>query len=368
MASWKILSGWRRPKWQHPDPAVRRRALLELGAGAGEAAEILRRLADDEAAEVREVAVKRLDDVEVLRRRLTDDPEPSVRGAAAVRYRQLLIAGLPSEAAIAELARCSDTAIPTHVARRARAPEVRRAALLRVESLAVLMEAALHDDDPDVRRNAVDRLETPEALETLLRRIEAHEETVHDPALEATVRSRLTALTDHDAVALCREMEALAEGEWSDALQARRRELAARWRALPPPIPKEMAERFRRATTACLLRRPPEHAAATHLKQKLLELLENPSACAEEWSVQLHALSRGVRTLCGAHPDEARSRVLFQTAHHHAPATAAVLEAPEENAHHVSALLQAAAAAAAQGDLTTARANLEEAQGLLNEE
>ncbi len=362
MASWKLLSGWRKPRWQHPDPAVRRRALLELGAGHADAAEILSALVEDSAAEVREVAIKRIDDITAVRRALTDDPDASVRTAAAVRYRQLLISSLPADAAAAELACCPDTTVPGHVARRARAAEVRRAALVYVESHSVLVEAALHDDNPAVRREAVARIDDPATLQELIEQAAARDS--HAPAdITETARERLASLTDHSPLELCREMEELACGEWSDSVHARRREITARWRALTHTPPAEVAARFRRASTRCLLQRPPENTPISHLCRKLEELLSDRTGHTEEWTPRLESLSRGVLTLRGAHPDEARARILLQAGRRPVAESAG---GADERAQRLSDLLQAAASAAAGGDVATARSNIEEARGLLD--
>lgn len=168
MATWNPLRGWLRPRWQNPDPDVRRRAAMELKPDDPETDAILATLADDDAVTVREAALKRIADLDILRRHLDADPAPAARTAASVRYRQVLIGSLSTDDAVEELARCPDATILGHVARQARQPQVRRAALARIETRSLIIEAALHDDDPDVRLHALDQLQDRAALQRLI--------------------------------------------------------------------------------------------------------------------------------------------------------------------------------------------------------
>lgn len=175
MPSWKRLTGVFAPRWRSGDPATRRKAAMELTAEDPESRSILEALIHDPAPPVREAAIKRFDDLATLRTFHESDPDAGVRSAAGIRYRQLLVADTPAEAAAAELERCDDPTVAAHVAQQGRDPAVRRVAIERLETPAVLLEVALHDGDAENRRRAVQALDDPQALTKLERRAGARQ-------------------------------------------------------------------------------------------------------------------------------------------------------------------------------------------------
>jgi len=78
-----MLTRFFKPKWQHPNASVRRRALEELAA---DAEDILSEAArSDPDPEVRCVALKRLKDVLLLEDIIARDKNPRVKEAARQR-------------------------------------------------------------------------------------------------------------------------------------------------------------------------------------------------------------------------------------------------------------------------------------------
>ena len=342
MAHWRTLPGLFGPRWRHPDPATRRRAAMELDPAQPESAEALAALIEDPAPPVREAAAKRCHDLATLRRLRRDDPDASVRTAATVRYRQRLVADVPAEVVAAELSRCDDPPVAAHIAQQGRTPAVRRAALAQLEQAQVIVEVALHDDDPDTRLHAVEQLDDPKSLRALAERArglapevaEAAERRLHPPepqpaaevgtARDDAVHTEAPPATADEpappstgaAASLANAMTGLAEGGWWPGFHARRRALMARWRELDEPRPPALSERFRQATQAALMQQPRNHGGdATRTRLQLEQLLteiegqEDPARAAGQ---RLEALSRSVAELAGDHPDEARARILLQ--------------------------------------------------------
>ena len=139
------------------EPAARARAVA-----AGEAGECaLRRLvARDPDAGVRQAAVRRLQDLVILRQVFETDADAAVRETARARYRQLLAGGdrLAFSYRRAALQACPDHQIIAHVARSAREPALRMAALGRVDEAGLLAEVHAHDPVARVRARAAERL------------------------------------------------------------------------------------------------------------------------------------------------------------------------------------------------------------------
>lgn len=382
-------------------------------------------LIEDPSPPVREAAIKRCDDLATLRSVRQEDPDASVRTAATVRYRQRLLGDEPPERVAAELARCEDPTLVAHVAQQGRTATLRRIAIDALEQTTVLIEVALHDDDPDTRLYAVERLQDPAALEQLAERArtlapevaaaaerrhhggtaaappqtppsqpaatepERHEPAPSPPSPEAPAPSPTSAEamaqaahTHPRAERLCRVMEALADGGWWPGFHARRRALLDQWRSLDPPPPEPLAFRFREATVAALMQQPKNHGGeATRARLELEGLLE--AACAAEEdpasaiSQRLEAFTRSLGELSGDHPDEARARICLQRlgrlvpqvrplrAHH------AGRQPPAPRRRFTIALnraLEAAEQAVSAGALREARRHLQAARRALDQE
>ncbi|MEX0372174.1 hypothetical protein [Spiribacter roseus] len=146
-----------RPDIHAPDPASRRAAIDAAVVGHN----ALRRVVThDPDRGVRCAAIRRLQDLIILRQVCESESDEVVREAARVRYRQLLSGGDTLDIGYrhAALKACSDAQIIAHVARSAREPSLRRAALGLIDEWGLLEEIRCHDPDPTVRSAAADRL------------------------------------------------------------------------------------------------------------------------------------------------------------------------------------------------------------------
>lgn len=250
-----FLDRFLKPKWQHPDPQVRKQGLLKLEPNQPHDLDILHRLAaEDSDADVRRTAVKRLSDFERLRQRASQDPDAGVREVATARYRQLLGGG--AEGAdlalrLRELERCEGEAVLAYVARRGREPELRAAALERLDNEHVLEEIVLNDAVPRLRQQALARLQEPAALERVAERMREK-----DRKLARAARERLSELEQASEAAaqaererreLCAAMEALSAGERARGEFLR---LCNRWEQVAGAVTEPLAQRFEQARAA----------------------------------------------------------------------------------------------------------------------
>ncbi|AUB83945.1 DUF349 domain-containing protein [Candidatus Thiodictyon syntrophicum] len=149
--------------------------LLELALGRGDRG-------------VRLDALRRLTSLPHLRAILTDDDDAAVREIAFARYRSLLAGTEGAELSLAdrlaELAAVADLRLLEHLAREGTDGPVRRAAIERIASPAVLADCALHDSLTANRGAAVARLEDRQCLEQVVRQIGKKDKAVYRVARE----------------------------------------------------------------------------------------------------------------------------------------------------------------------------------------
>ena len=280
-----MLSRFFKPKWQHSDAAVRRRALLELGDDGGE---IVMELAlNDPDTEVRCVALKRVSNLLLLERVLADAKNPRVREQARERLMGLIAGSEPglSAAQRAEaLRRNEDSRLLEHVAREGCDAGLRSLAVVRVSRQPLLVELAISDPAIDVRLLALQRVEAAEHLQQLCKQARGRDKRLYraarerrDQCLEAEQRP----LQIQQAFAdLCTRAEALLKSSSAEAAEAALAPLQKQWlQWVAEAAPQEVyLDRFAEAVAAIGGMQQVQQQQAAALERDALAITERLQA------------------------------------------------------------------------------------------
>ncbi len=135
----------------------------------------------------RRTAISQLQNLALLRQMLADDADSSVREAASTRYCQLLCDGnldISLASRLDELARSDDPHLIERIAVEAMLPELRQAALERVQSADVLVQCAVRDALAANRHLAITQLHDKLALEQVAQQIGKKDKTIYRLARE----------------------------------------------------------------------------------------------------------------------------------------------------------------------------------------
>ncbi len=235
------------------DRFLKKRRAAAAAAAAPPSQESLRELARGHADPgVRLDAVRRLADLAFLRDLLSGDGDAPLRELASVRYRHLVAgsedAGLDLNARLAELPLIQDPWTIAHLAREAREPELRRAALERVTFQETLIECAVQDPVAAIRGSALARIEDRTALEQVARR-----SAKKDKAVYRTAREKLRLIAEREeeprriraqCADLCERAERLGHLENWTQDRALLEHLDRQWTEIAPRAEPELAERF----------------------------------------------------------------------------------------------------------------------------
>ncbi|MDR2011694.1 MAG: DUF349 domain-containing protein [Rhodanobacter sp.] len=263
----KIPGFFHKPRWLSKDAATRRQAVLH-DTDAELLAQLARMAKEDPDADVRIAALKRQADPGVAQSLARDDADPNVRAQAHALWMSLLTGTHAASPPLSERVRLlkvqDDTELFERVARHAREPELRQAALERITRPALLIERALEDPDVGIRLALVERIDD----ETLLARI-AERARKSDKQVNRHARERIDALRiargddatlEQRARALCERMERLVREAADADTEA---ELAARWSEVETVAPSALRVRFDAARHLLLAsRQPPAVAGA----------------------------------------------------------------------------------------------------------
>ncbi len=240
-----MFSSLTRPKWEHPDPAVRRRAIERKDLPDDALAKIA---SDDDEPELRCAAIERLQDLDVLIA-LRDRDAHTPAGECANRRVRSLLAGPLEEGPVLEhrlraIQHVQDAGLAEYLARAANSADVRRAALQRVASLDVLCEVAANDPVPVIRDLAFGRIDSPEGWKRV-----AREARGRDKGLARTAQTRLD---EHErlrvqrstATSLCEQLELLAEQPPAREQRTRYAQIEQQWRTTACDVGDEIQKRY----------------------------------------------------------------------------------------------------------------------------
>lgn len=264
----KLFARFRRPLWEHPETPRRAEAVRSETAP-----ELIRLLptiaASDTAAEVRRAAIARIDSAETLLGLLAAEKDSACREAILGRVRARLLDAKVPATERQQLA--SHASLPAELAETmaesAPEPELREAAVLRLNKPGLLQRRCLKDPDPALRLRLLERI----ADEATLERI-AEAARGQDKALSRRAREKADALKlargdagaiTHRALQLGTAFDALARSLPADA--------DAQLAALDAEV-EQLAPRL----DASLLRRLQGHAASARAAVEALKTAHLP--------------------------------------------------------------------------------------------
>ncbi|MDC8804921.1 DUF349 domain-containing protein [Halomonas pacifica] len=257
MSGW-IASGWLRrwlaPRWQHPDPEIRRQAAFKLAPGKPTDQRALERLAGDRDAGVRQAALSRLTDPRPLLAWLdTDSNTPELRR----RLGELLCGrdgDLPLTERLPLVADLDDAELLETLAFEGDNQQLRLAALARLDDESRLIRQACDNGIAGVRRAAAERV-TSEAGLTRLAREAKRDKQVARRARKALAARRADAAQARQAQAererLLHALEQQAQGPWEPLYAGRLRHLQREWESLQAPSTPAQESRYQEACLRC---------------------------------------------------------------------------------------------------------------------
>lgn len=260
------LSGFlNKPRWQAKEAAVRR-----AGVAEDDDAELLANLSSiarqDPDPGVRSAALKRLAEPGLAQRIAQEDADQGVR-ADAKRLWFDLLAGIhakaPSPTECTRLLRAQDdAALIEHIARNATDANLRAAALARVTRVSLLAERATADASPELRLAALERIDDEALLDRLAERTRKSDKRVSRRASERADALRIARgdsdVAENVARALCERLERLVREPDAEAVA----EIDRQWTVIEERASERLRARFRSAHALLSASREPRPVQA----------------------------------------------------------------------------------------------------------
>lgn len=253
-----------RPKWQHRNPRIRLEGVLALPPGDSRLAELAR---NDPDAAVRRQAIRRLTDLRLLAESRSSDADEPVREAAHKRLCQVLAGEEDVGIGIGDLEVAArelmDEATVLYLVHHAAAESVRRIALARTDRHSVLEEVALADPSPELRIAALERIEHLATLDRVARKARGRDKRLARMAREKADALRAAEERPRRQQEICESLERLVAGGVPDII--RFHELETAWNEFRQDAPEAVAVRVETATKAFERLNAQHQEAAMHL-------------------------------------------------------------------------------------------------------
>jgi lysophospholipase L1-like esterase len=242
------------PRWQHPDPGVRRQAAERLDTAHPEQHQALERLALDADPGVRSSALARLDDPVALLLLLEG-------GEASHELTQrlvMLVTGLEGphdlDSRIAIVERLEDPVLLADIAMKGDNQQLRLAALAKLEDEDALIRQACDNGIAAIRHAAAARVESEAGLARLAQSARRDRQVMRQARerlnrLRADAASLAAASAKRDA--LIDTLERHAKAAWEPLYAGRFRHLMRAWEALGDVPDAKLERRYQDACLRC---------------------------------------------------------------------------------------------------------------------
>ncbi len=235
------------PKWQHPDPQVRKAAVEQLD----ERDVLLELVRTDPDATVQSAALARIDDPDVLDKLIETLTETLQQQAKNQRLQQIL----PSAG---QLAAINDDAILSRIINLSDDAELQAAAIARIGDDAVRMEIASSHPSAKARLNAALGIDSMALLGELMQRAKGHDKAVfrHCKTLvdEHQAQQLAAAERQEKIRQLCDKAQEMVTAVDSPDYENNYRVLVAQWRTVKASASPAQQEQFQRDQAACAQR------------------------------------------------------------------------------------------------------------------
>ena len=247
-----------KPKWQHPNPAIRRQAVQALTSD--DETTLIQIACEDEIPAIRRLALQRINDLAVMHTAAHQDSDKDVREFAHTRLSQLLAGsrqgGPVLELRLDFLSRHPEADLLKFVALNGIETELRKSAQDRISRESVLRDIAINDTVAANRLAALERITQTSVLEAVYRQTRKSDKQVSREA-----RSRLDARREAqerpariraESEQICARIESLGHADRWEQEQADLQRLESRWQAVADETDEVYRSRYASARQAFL--------------------------------------------------------------------------------------------------------------------
>ncbi|MFC7369776.1 DUF349 domain-containing protein [Vreelandella zhaodongensis] len=242
------------PRWQHPDPEVRLKALNQLDPQQPEQQQALKQLAQDNDSAIQLAALRALDDLPGLVATFPEHRQDDAwfnavcqclcgkEGHSDLQQRQNIVVKLTEPRLLNAIALQGDNL------------DLRLSALEQLTDDTDLIHQACHNGVAAVRHQAAKRIESEDSLKKLLKEARRDRQVIRQAREKLTqLRNDAEWLADQQAQReqLLKQLEQHANAPWEPLYGGRFRHLEREWERISHPPSVSQEQRFHQAMLSC---------------------------------------------------------------------------------------------------------------------
>lgn len=250
-----------KPKWQHSNPQIRKRAISGLDSSNPVIAQIVRQ---DINPEVRQEAIGKVHELALLQQVAEQDADQEVRESAVARILALMTGAEPGgptlEERLAFLKATRLLAISDSIAIQGQESALRLAAVGKIVEEKLLVRVTIEDASAEVRLAALTKMRRPESLEQTVRLSRNRDKRVYRSAKARLDRIKAERSRAESLERVCVAMESLVWDGDSGPNAGRFPKLDKEWQALEIHADANLAHRYRQARERFLIQRQESNA------------------------------------------------------------------------------------------------------------
>ncbi len=254
-----LFSKFKKPKWQHRKAEIRKEALLSLSANDAEYNNIILELINDSEADIRKLAVKRLNDIEKLETLLANEGDCVVKEVAKDRFMQMISgtieSGLSIDVRIKKATSFENINDIESILRKTTDLAIKKALLPSITRTSILEAMAVENGSIELQLAALDKISEQAVLERIIKKCRTKNKKVTQTAKQK-LEQIIAAQEKPKEIAkirksICLSLETLAQQGYCDKFNTEYQRLSQQWQEIDFPIDGEMQQKFSQANDLC---------------------------------------------------------------------------------------------------------------------
>lgn len=254
-----LFSKFKKPKWQHRKAEIRKEALLALSANDAEYNNIVLELINDDEADIRKLAVKRLNDIDKLENLLANENDCVVKEVAKDRFMQMISgtieSGLTVDARINKAASFENINDIESILKKTNDTAIKKALLPRINRTSILEAMVVENGSIELQLAALDKISEQAALERIIKKCRTKNKKVTQAAkqkLEQIIAEQEKPKEiEKIRKNICLSLETIKQQGYSEKFNAEFQRLSQQWQEIDFPIEKDLQQRYSQANNSC---------------------------------------------------------------------------------------------------------------------
>ena len=253
-----FFSKFKKPKWQHRSAEIRKEALLTLKPGDSDFEQIILELSNDIEADIRKLAVDRLNQYSQLEKLLTNESNSDVIHIAKSRMIKMVSGAVDCELSpenrLAKVYNFENTAEIEAILKKTKDADIKKALLPRITRTSILESMVVDSNDINLQLDALKKINEQAALERIIKKCRTKNKKVTKAAKEKLelliIELEKPKEAEKQRKTICLSIETINQKGYDERFNAEYKRLTSNWDEINFPCKDDLQQRYDNAKTA----------------------------------------------------------------------------------------------------------------------